>query len=91
MSRHIAGRGRARPAAPEIPDAETVDCDLTTKLTLGQFLKLADLIDSGADAKDAIATGAVTVNGEVDTRRGRGLADGDVVELSGRRARVNAR
>ena len=91
MSRHIAGRGRVRAAAPVIPDAETVDCDLTTKLTLGQFLKLAGLIDSGAEAKDAIATGAVRVNGEVDTRRGRGLVDGDVVELAGRRARVSAR
>ncbi|UVE96998.1 RNA-binding S4 domain-containing protein [Dietzia sp. B32] len=61
-----------------------------TKLTLGQFLKLASLIDSGAEAKDAVASGAVSVNGEVDARRGRGLVDGDVVEFGGRSARVVA-
>ena len=40
-------------------------------IRLGQFLKLADLIDQGADAKPLLATGEVTVNGEVETRRGR--------------------
>lgn len=35
-----------------------------------------------------IADGEVTVNGDTDTRRGRGLADGDVVELGGHSARV---
>lgn len=93
MSRHIAGRGRAgraaRPAAD--PPADPVECDLGSKLTLGQFLKLASLLDSGADAKEAVAAGEVTVNGEVDTRRGRGLADGDVVTFAGRAARVVAR
>lgn len=93
MSRHIAGRGRigrtTRP--PAVPPAEAVECDLSSKLTLGQFLKLASLLDSGAEAKDAVAGGAVTVNGEVDTRRGRGLADGDVVAFAGRAARVVAR
>jgi len=91
MSRHIAGRGRTRAAAPARPAAEPVECDLSSKLTLGQFLKLAGLIDSGAEAKDAVASGAVEVNGEVDTRRGRGMADGDVVTLGGRSAAVVAR
>lgn len=59
-------------------------------MTLGQFLKLASLLDSGAEAKDAIASGEVSVNGEVDTRRGRGLDDGDVVTFAGRAARVVA-
>ena len=57
-------------------------------IRLGQFLKLANLIDSGADAKAAIADGQVTVNGEVETRRGRQLRSGDVVEFAGRAARV---
>ncbi|WP_414929997.1 RNA-binding S4 domain-containing protein [Tsukamurella pseudospumae] len=57
-------------------------------IRLGQFLKLAGLIDSGAEAKGVIADGEVTVNGEVDTRRGRQLAVGDVVEVFGRSARV---
>ncbi|WP_346995606.1 RNA-binding S4 domain-containing protein [Dietzia sp. SLG310A2-38A2] len=70
---------------------DDVECDLGSKLTLGQFLKLASLLDSGAEAKDAVAAGAVSVNGEVDVRRGRGLADGDVVSFGTRAARVVAR
>jgi ribosome-associated protein len=57
-------------------------------IRLGQFLKLADLVDSGADAKGTLAEGLVRVNGEVETRRGRQLVPGDVVELAGRRVRV---
>lgn len=57
-------------------------------IRLGQFLKLASLIDSGADAKEAIADGLVTVNGDVETRRGRQLRHGDTVEFSGQAARV---
>ncbi len=59
-------------------------------IRLGQFLKLADLIDSGAEAKPLVTEGAVRVNGEVETRRGRQLVRGDVVELAGRSARVSA-
>ena len=57
-------------------------------IRLGQFLKLADLIDSGGEAKVAIASGDVTVNGEVDLRRGRQLHPGDVVTVGDRSARV---
>ncbi len=57
-------------------------------IRLGQFLKLADLVDTGADAKPLIAEGRVTVNGEVDTRRGRQLRSGDVVEVGGVEVRV---
>ncbi|MCV7357876.1 RNA-binding S4 domain-containing protein [Mycolicibacterium fluoranthenivorans] len=57
-------------------------------IRLGQFLKLAGLIDTGADAKSVIADGLVTVNDEVDTRRGRQLRPGDVVSIAGHRARV---
>jgi ribosome-associated protein len=57
-------------------------------IRLGQFLKLADLVDTGADAKGLLAQGLVRVNGEVETRRGRQLASGDVVELTGRRVVV---
>lgn len=59
-------------------------------IRLGQFLKLADLIDTGGEAKVMIAVGDVTVNGEVDTRRGRQLFPGDVVEVRGEAARVIA-
>ncbi|MEU8228572.1 RNA-binding S4 domain-containing protein [Actinoplanes sp. NPDC048967] len=57
-------------------------------IRLGQFLKLADLIDTGGEAKILIGSGDVTVNGEVDTRRGRQLRPGDVVVVQGRSARV---
>jgi len=57
-------------------------------IRLGQFLKLANLVETGAEAKPAIAEGHVRVNGEVDTRRGRQLRVGDVVELGGQSARV---
>jgi ribosome-associated protein len=57
-------------------------------IRLGQFLKLANLVESGGEAKPLIADGAVTVNGEVETRRGRQLAHGDVVSVGGQSARV---
>ncbi|GAB19485.1 hypothetical protein GOEFS_087_00020 [Gordonia effusa NBRC 100432] len=52
-------------------------------IRLGQFLKLANLIDSGADAKAVIADGLVRVNDDVERRRGRQLVAGDVVEFAG--------
>lgn len=50
-------------------------------IRLGQLLKLANLVDQGADAKIVLADGAVQVNGEVETRRGRQLVQGDVVTV----------
>jgi ribosome-associated protein len=58
-------------------------------IRLGQFLKLANLIDSGSDAKELLLQGRVQVNGEVETRRGRQLRAGDVVELGGVTVRVS--
>jgi ribosome-associated protein len=57
-------------------------------IRLGQFLKLADLIDTGSDAKPLLASGEVQVNGEVETRRGRQLVPGDVVTLGDRSVEV---
>ncbi|HEX5117290.1 MAG TPA: RNA-binding S4 domain-containing protein [Pseudonocardiaceae bacterium] len=57
-------------------------------IRLGQFLKLAGLADAGSDAKALVEAGDVTVNGRVDTRRGRQLRAGDVVACGGRKARV---
>jgi ribosome-associated protein len=59
-------------------------------IRLGQFLKLANMIDSGSDAKELMIQGAVTVNGEVETRRGRQLVPGDMVALGGVEARVTS-
>ena len=50
-------------------------------IRLGQLLKLAGAADAGADAKALIAAGDVTVNGEVERRRGRQLHPGDVVRV----------
>lgn len=57
-------------------------------IRLGQFLKLSSLIDSGSDAKAAIAEGLVAVNGDVELRRGRQLRPGDTVSIGGTSARV---
>ena len=59
-------------------------------IRLGQFLKFAGLLDSGGNVKEAILDGFVTVNGEVDRRRGRQLQFGDIVSFDGRRFRVCA-
>jgi ribosome-associated protein len=59
-------------------------------IRLGQFLKFAGLLDSGGMVKEVIADGYVTVNGEVELRRGRQLAVGDVIGFDGRLARVQA-
>ncbi|MEI2713746.1 MAG: RNA-binding S4 domain-containing protein [Nocardioides sp.] len=68
----------------QIPEVSVSD----GAIRLGQFLKLADLVDSGSDAKALIASGRVRVNDEVETRRGRQLAAGDVVRVAERAARV---
>jgi ribosome-associated protein len=57
-------------------------------IRLGQFLKLADLVDNGADAKPLLMQGDILVNGEVETRRGRQLAKGDIVTLGEESVRV---
>jgi len=57
-------------------------------IRLGQLLKLAGIADSGTDAKELLAAGAVTVNGEPEERRGRQLRRGDVVACAGESLRV---
>ncbi|WJL96646.1 RNA-binding S4 domain-containing protein [Microbacterium sp. ET2] len=59
-------------------------------IRLGQFLKFAGVLDSGGDVKEAIIDGFVTVNDEVERRRGRQLQLGDVVTFEGRSVRVCA-
>ncbi|GAA2060718.1 RNA-binding S4 domain-containing protein [Williamsia deligens] len=70
-------------AVPEVPIRDD-------GIRLGQFLKLANLIESGAEAKEVIADGAVSVNGEVETRRGRQLVVGDEVTVGGVAVRVGS-
>ena len=57
-------------------------------IKLGQALKLAGLVENGAEAKEVIQAGAVQVNGETDLRRGRKLVAGDVIEYHGKQVTV---
>lgn len=57
-------------------------------IKLGQALKLAGLVDSGLDAKFEIQDGNVKVNGEVDTRRGKKLYNGDTFSFEGNEIKV---
>jgi ribosome-associated protein len=58
-------------------------------IRLGQLLKLAGVIDTGAEVKDFLAYEPVLVNGEPESRRGRQLHHGDVVTVDGRELRVS--
>lgn len=57
-------------------------------IRLGQLLKLAGLVDSGADVKQLLAEGAVEVNGAAESRRSRQLNAGDLVACNGEVVRV---
>ena len=52
-------------------------------IRLGQLLKLVDAVPTGAQVKDVLYSGAVTVNGDAEERRGRQLHRGDVVAVEG--------
>lgn len=57
-------------------------------IKLGQALKAAGFVDNGVEAKYEIQDGNVLVNGEVDSRRGRKLYDGDIVEFNGQTIKI---
>ena len=57
-------------------------------ITLGQLLKAENLVEDGAMAKEEIKEGMAKVNGEVDTRRGKKLYPGDVVEFEGNEIKI---
>ncbi len=57
-------------------------------IKLGQALKAANLVETGVDAKNAIQEGLVSVNGEVDVRRGRKLFCGDIVDYNGEQIKI---
>ena len=54
----------------------------------GQALKLANVVEDGVEAKYVILDGLVRVNGEVDTRRGRKLYDGDMVTFENHEIKI---
>lgn len=53
----------------------------TPFIKLDQFLKFADIVENGSDAKYIISLGCVSVNDEEELRRGRKLYPGDVVHV----------
>jgi ribosome-associated protein len=55
----------------------------TDYITLGQFLKLAEVIQTGGMAKWFLGEHEIYVNGELENRRGKKLIDRDVVEIPG--------
>jgi ribosome-associated protein len=58
-------------------------------IRLGQLLKLAGIVDSGAEIKAFLASQPVLVNGDREMRRGRQLHRGDVVQVADEDLRVN--
>ena len=68
---------------------KTVEIKLKDEyIKLGQALKAAGLVDSGAEAKEVILDGQVKVNGETDMRRGKKLYAGDVVSYNGEEIQI---
>lgn len=57
-------------------------------IKLGQALKASGLVGSGAEAKEVITEGMVCVNGEADTRRGRKLYAGDIINFNGEEVKI---
>ena len=57
-------------------------------IKLGQASKASGLVESGAEAKEVITEGMVCVNGEADTRRGRKLYAGDIINFNGEEVKI---
>ncbi len=57
-------------------------------IRLSQFLKLANTVQDGLEAKIRITEGEVQVNGAVEKRRGRKLFSGDIVQIDNMRFQV---
>lgn len=58
-------------------------------LRLDQFLKLSSVAETGGQAKLLIQGGLVKVNGVVQTRRRCKLNLGDVIEVAGKKSKVD--
>ena len=57
-------------------------------IKLGQAIKAAGLVESGVEAKKVIKDGLVEVNGEIETRRGRKLYEGDTVSFENQTIKI---
>ena len=63
--------------------SEDISPEKPATLRLDDFLKLTGLAETGGHAKLLIQGGEVLLNGEVETRRRKQLAAGDIVEIGG--------
>ena len=57
-------------------------------ITLGQFIKLVDLISSGGESKTYLLDAKVQINGENDNRRGRKLYKNDQIVINSKKYRI---
>ena len=64
-----------------MPELIVIDTDY---IKLDSLLKLANLVMSGGEAKLLIQDGLIQVNGQLETRRGRKLYPGDLVQAADR-------
>ena len=91
---HAAGGSRAAcqcrlRSAGACHDGEMQEIEIAGDvIRLGQLLKLSALADSGADARELLLAGGVSVNGAPEARRGRQLHRGDLVEVGDQTVRV---
>jgi ribosome-associated protein YbcJ (S4-like RNA binding protein) len=74
---------RKEPVTNEAKDPMTEQTSPEDTIALDRFLKLAQIVSSGGEAKHLIRSGVVQVNGESETRRGRKLRHGDTVTANG--------
>lgn len=61
----------------------------TLPIRLGQFLKLANLVQDGIEAKIIISEGMIRVNNEIEKRRGHQLQDGDIIQFDSKSYKVS--
>lgn len=66
---------------------QTIEVD-NLPIRLGQFLKFANVVQDGMEAKIRIQEGEILLNGGIETRRGKQLKDGDIVEIDDERYKV---
>ena len=57
-------------------------------IKLGQVLKACGMVESGVEAKEVIQDGLVTVDGKVETQRGKKLKGGEIIEFNGQKVKI---
>lgn len=57
-------------------------------VTLGQFLKIADIVNTGGEVKIFLIENEIKVNNESENRRGKKLYKGDIIEVSGEKYQI---